>query len=84
MPGVVRLDWYTVHGVRFNGTGAEEFLVEADYVESLRARRLDDKYYDTSLLEDVLKTPTSIFRGLKRSGLAGDGYCYVASPQLAS
>ncbi len=80
MPGVLKLDWYTVHGVKPCGEGAEEFLVEVAYVESLRDRRLDAKYYDAILLEDVLKSPSSIFSGLKRSGLASEGYCYCSKP----
>jgi hypothetical protein len=65
-PVPIPLKYYTVHGVKPDYSGEEEFLVETAYVDHLKASGQVDKWRASPAVSDVLKKPDSTFRGLKR------------------
>ncbi len=75
----VRLAVFSVQGLAPDGRGTEEFSIDADHREWLRANGPEWKYYDAGMIPELLRNPTSIFRGLKRQGFA-QALCYCGKP----
>src|SRR5437879_6390596 len=80
MPGAVRADSFTIKGVNETNSGPQSFIVLTATVDAWYERGFEPKYYDAALLVDALAHPTSIFRGIKRRGMAMDGLCYCCKP----
>lgn len=81
MPGVARASTYTIAGVDLSGSGERLFKVDLAIVDAWRDRGVEAKYWDSVLVSEVVKSPTSTFRGLKRRNASNAGECYCGKPK---
>ncbi len=76
----VRLSRYPIFGVSCDGDGREEFIIDEGLHDFLHQNGPEWKYRDSGLIPDVLREPTSIFRGLRRQGF-DEALCYCGKPR---
>lgn len=80
---LIRQPWFTVEGVTPDHKETAFFRVETDYVDALFESGQDDKGRACCILRDILKNPTSVFRGLCRPGddpKYDEGLIYCGKP----
>ena len=68
-----------VSGAAPDGEGTWEFLVSKEMLERLQRYGPKPKFYDASLIPEILTSPSAVFQGLNREGYE-DAHCYSGIP----
>jgi hypothetical protein len=75
----IRKGFYEICGIHPDGSSESFFYLSVERIKEIQRKGPAWKFENARLLEEALKSPNTIFEGLKREGM-NEAFCYVAKP----